>query len=167
MLEPAMKRVAVIPWPNIKGAHLCISGKERPRRRVGDKWYPEHGGHKEHTEKYDDWRLGSEACVTFTYEEDGIAAEWDGEHGPIQLWWKSHEGYKEGYDKAQAHWLWPWAFGRGHSSQLAVDDAGLPSAFIKGDYDTIFSELRSWVRSRLEERANREADTDKAITDEW
>lgn len=159
MIEPSMKRVAVLPWPNVKGAYLCVSGKQRPREMVGDKWYAKNGGHREYVNTYANDRLRSEPCITFTYEEDGIAAEWDGAHGPIQLWWKSHEGFKEGYDEAQPHWLWPWAIGRGHWSQMAVEDECLPQRFVEGDYDAIFSVLRYWVRSRLEERNLEPTDT--------
>ena len=144
-VEPTMPRVAVIPFPPMDGCYLVLSGKVRQKQRYGDKWY---SGHEENVQKYED-ELRTESHITFTYVQDGVAAEWDGEYGPIQLWFKSTEGYKEGYDESRPHWLWPFAFGSGHWSQMTVDEAGLGRAFNKGEYQYIFSVLKSWVVARL------------------
>ncbi len=147
-VEPTMARVAVLPWPEMDGCYLVLSGKIGKRQQYGDKWY---AGHEEHVWKFHDDPRTTPA-ITFTYVEGGIAAEWDGDSGPIQLWFKSHEGYKEGYDEAREHWLWPWAFGAGHWSQRAVDEAGLVRAFNLGDWHRIFGELKTWVRARLPDK---------------
>lgn len=146
-IEPTLKRVAVLPWPEMPGCYLVLSGAMNKRQLHGEKWY---AGHVENKIQYED-EPRCNATITFTYVANGIAAEWDGEHGPIQLWYKSTEGHKEGYDEARAHWLWPWAFGAGHWSQMAVKDADLTNSFNKGDWSLIFSELKSWVHSRLNE----------------
>lgn len=150
-IEPSMPRVLVLPVPDKPGCYVCISGAMRSKQRRGDRWYAK-SDHQEHVQQFDDDDR-TEVRLSFTYVEDGIAAEWDGAYGPIQLWFKSHDGFKDGYDEARPHWLWPFAFGAGHWSQCAVDEAGLTRRFNKGDYDDIFGELRSWVRSRIQERA--------------
>ena len=151
-LEPAMPRVLVLPVPDKPGCYVCISGGLHERHARGERWY---AGHEENRWQFDH-RPHTEVRLSFTYVEDGIAAEWDGEHGPIQLWFKSHEGFKDGFDEARPHWLWPFAFGAGHWSQQAVERADLTGAFNRGDYDRIFGELRAWVRDRLSERREAE-----------
>lgn len=148
-VEPSMKRVAVLPWPDMQHCYLVLSGKRRSQEPYGHRWY---AGHEERVQKWHDEHFRSEPAITFTYAEGGIAAEWDGDSGPIQLWFKSHDGYKEGYDEAQPHWLWPFAFGAGHWSQMAVRENNLPERFNEGDYAAIFSVLRHWVQSRLKEQ---------------
>lgn len=150
-VEPTMARVAVLPWPEMPGCYLCISGALRRKEHAGERWY---AGHAERKKGYDDYEDRTDPRISFTYVADGVAAEWDGASGPIQLWFKSHEGYKEGYDEARVHWLWPFAFGAGHWSQLAVDEAHLPRHFNIGDYAAIFGELRSWVNSRTDRAAS-------------
>jgi hypothetical protein len=145
-IEPTMKRVAALSWPGMTGCYLIVSGKQRNLPRQGDRWY---SGHQEHKESGYFQEFRTEAAITFTYVEDGVAAEWDGEQGPIQLWFRSTEGFKEGHDEAREHWLWPWAYGAGHWAQSAVDEANLPRAFNDGDYARIFGELRLWVRRQI------------------
>lgn len=147
-VEPSIKRIAVLPWPAIPNCYLVVSGKLRKRERVGDKWY---AGHTEITNKWGDDQAKSEPCISFTYAEDGVAAEWDGAHGPIQLWFRCESGFKNenGFDEGDAHWLWPFAYGSGHWSQMAVDEHDLPRRFNQGDYEYIFNVLRSFVRNRL------------------
>lgn len=151
-VQPSMKRVAVIPWGEELGCYVCISGKKRRQEVVGEKWYPHYAQHSELATAFPNREIATESYISFTYVESGIAAEWDGEHGPIQLWFKCEDGYKNEYDEASAHWLWPFAYGSGHWSQLAVDGAMLPRLFNEGNYAAIFSELRSWVKSRLSEQ---------------
>lgn len=149
-----MKRVAVVPWPDRPNCYICISGKLRRERRYGEKWYVDHD-HEEQTTKHEFGDKRTEPLISFTYARDGVAAEWDGDAGPIQLWFKCERGFKEenGYSEAREHWLWPFAYGRGHWSQLAVDRADLPDRFNRGDWDGIFAELQRWVESRLPDQA--------------
>lgn len=150
MDDRLMRRVAVIPFPGIDNAFICLSGKRRNKYVSGPRWTKE----AEHDKK-DETRVepafseGSDPYITFCYknEDTGIAAEWDGEYGPIQRWFRCNEDYKseDGGDKAIAHWLWPFAHGLGHWSQMAVSDAELPKAFIEGDYEYIFQVLKSWA----------------------
>ena len=142
-----MDRVKVLPWPGIDRAYLCISGKRRPKKRVGDHWYVD-GQHTEYREKYGDDELKTEPHITFLFDAGDVCAEWDGAYGPIQLWFRCSADFKEGYDEAREHWFYDHAYGRGHWSQIAVSEAGLPEAFARGDYDRIFAELRSWAQSR-------------------
>jgi hypothetical protein len=144
-VQPSMARVAVLPWHDAPGCYLVVSGERRRKEQYGERWYK---GHEEHRQKYPTVEVRTTPRITFTYVCNGVAAEWDGENGPIQLWFRSHEGYKEGYDEARAHWLWPFAFGAGHWAQGAVDEAKLPDKFNEGDFDGIFRVLRDWVDSR-------------------
>ena len=147
--SPHMDRVAVLPWPGIENAFLCVSGKTRRRSRYGDKWYPANEPHREEVQRYEE-EPTAEAAISFTYVGKNVAAEWDGELGPIQMFFRREEGWKEedGWQEAKPHWLWPFASGQGAWSQLAVERADLPACFRRGDYAAIFNELRSWVESR-------------------
>lgn len=149
-VEPSMERVAVIPWLDKEHCYIVVSGKHCPKKQFGEKWYT--CQHKEHVTTYTDIPARSDPAISFTFVKDGIAAEWDGACGPIQLWFKAEN--PEGDDKSEAtpHWLWPFATGRGMWSQMAMDYAGLSKCFINGDYDSIFTTLRSFVLSRLQER---------------
>jgi hypothetical protein len=147
-IEPTGKRIAALPWPGMTGCYLILSGKKRNTPSHGDRWYAGHEEFKESGLFSQEFR--TEPAITFTYVEDGVAAEWDGAQGPIQLWFRSTEGFKEGYDEAQPHWLWPWAYGAGHWAQSSVNEAQLPRAFNEGDYAGIFGELRRWVHRELQ-----------------
>ncbi len=143
------KRVAVLPFPGIENAFVCVSGREKaPPRRHGEKW---HESHIEETCK-DQWpnEFRTEPHMTFAYVHDNCCAEWDGEHGPVQLWFRCEKDYEKDWDKAREHWIFDYAYGSGHWSQLAVDRDGLPQAFNRGDYAHIFAVLKRWAVSNAE-----------------
>ena len=137
-----MKRVAVIPFKGLKNCFICVSGQLKKKSLKGEKWYL---GHRENTEEYSGWEDRVKPCITFAYVKNGVAAEWDGEYGPIQLWFKCEKDFKEGYDEAREHWIFPYAYGNSHWSQLAVDEERLPQKFNIGDYEGIFNVLKGWV----------------------
>lgn len=150
-LENIKKRVAVLPFKDIPNAYLCISGKKRKTEQYGERFYL---GHREHKNEYIDNTFRVEPCITFLYDGGDCCAEWDGELGPIQLWYKCAADYKEGYDEARPHWFYDYAFGAGHWSQMAVDESELPRKFNLGDYEGIFAALKSWAtRNKAEETA--------------
>lgn len=139
------ERVVVLPWPGIEGAYLAVSGKRRRDEPYGEKFY---AGHVEHTKTWEERRVRSEPFITFGFNSGTVCAEWDGNSGPIQLYFKREEGWKEGWDEAKPHWVFPFASGSGSWSQMAVGEAGLPDAFVSGNYARIFGELRQWAQSR-------------------
>lgn len=138
--EDTMKRIAVIPWPNIENCYLCLSGPLVKKGRYGDKFYRDI-----HIEHFQNWDLDAEIQttprVTFTYKDDDIAAEWDGAYGPIQRWFKCEKDHAE----AREHWLYEYAYGSGHWSQLAVEENALCYHFNKGNYQRIFEVLKNFV----------------------
>ena len=152
MSKSAMKRVAVIPWEGMPDCYIVISGQKRRSELVGDKWYSDHGGHAEIENTWANKEFRTEACITFTYMKDGVAAEWDGEYGPIQLWFEA----KVAGDGVREHWLWPLATGAGHWSQMAVNENDLPRSFNKGEWGSIFGVLRSFVDSNLRDKRDEE-----------
>lgn len=118
-------RVAILPWPELENCYLVLSANWR-----------------------NDTKENSTPAISFTYERNGVAADWDGELGPITIWKKSEKNGNDGeHDPAQMHWLWPWATGRGNWSQLAVNREGLPDAFVNGSYAYIFDVLKSFVEA--------------------
>lgn len=130
-----MERVAVIPWPGIDGAYLCLSARKKPE---DGGWSSEH----------------CEPNITFTFDNGDVMAEWDGEFGPLQLWFKCDEDYEyvayEGAaaEKARRHWLYPFAVGSGHWGQQVVGEHELPAKFLRGNYEYIFNTLRWWASDR-------------------
>ena len=148
----SMPRVAILPWPGLENFYLCLSGASSPRY-LAQGWFTENPKHNEKPftkTKHGLYReIDSEARISFVYEKDGIAAEWDGECGPITLWKKFKEKDEtHEFDKPHPHWLWNFATGRGNWSQLAVTENNLPKAFINGDYEHIFNVLKEWVDAR-------------------
>ena len=147
----SMPRVAALPWPGMDGAYLMVSGRERRTKlKYGERWYPEHQEHDERVWKWSD-EFRSEPVVSFLFDAGNCCAEWDGSCGPIQLWWRASQGWKPddgAFSEAREHWFYDCAYGAGHWSQMAVDEAGLPSAFNRGDFGAIFSELRRWAEAR-------------------
>lgn len=139
------KRIAILPWPGMENCFLCLSGALKRKTQYGEKWYT--NIHEEHTQRF----ICSntvEARISFAYREKNVAAEWDGEYGPIQIWYKCDKDYKEGYDEAREHWLFDYAYGTGHWSQIAVEENHLAQSFNEGDYAHIFSVIRRFVRDR-------------------
>lgn len=111
-----MRRVAVLPFPGIEGAFVCLSGRKK--------------------------EAGASPSVSFVYVNDNVLTEWEPEHGPLQITYKREGGEPD----AMAHWIWPFASKPGLNwSHLAVDNNELPSAFAKGDYAYIFFVLKDWA----------------------
>lgn len=156
-----MKRVAVIPFPGIDGAYICLSGKQRPQTLVGDRFYgkPEHA---EFIQKFGDRDFRTEPCVTLLAQVGTVAAEWDGAHGPIQLCFQVPKDFKAPEDswggEPAEHWFFDWAIWRGHWSQMAVDENRLPQMFNSGDFAGIFSVLRYWADRPNEYAAEENSD---------
>jgi len=145
------KRIAILPWPEKENCFLVLSGALEQKTQYGDKWYL--NAHDEQVQKYHS-RPNCKARITFTYKSDDVAIEWDGEYGPIQAWYKCDKDYKEGYDEARPHWLFDYAYGHGHWTQIAVDDFDLVNAFNLGNYDYIFTVLKKFHDDRKERLNN-------------
>lgn len=143
-MNEGKKRVKVLPWPDKENCFLVISGALQQKRHCGDMWYV---GHQEFERKYTS-RDVCEARISFTYVTERVAIEWDGEHGPIQCWYKCDADYKTDYDKAREHWIFEYAYGSGMWTQIGVDDNNLVQAFNTGDYDHIFSVLKRFADER-------------------
>jgi len=140
------KRVAVLPWPDMENCFLCISGAIKKKEHYGDKWYT--NAHQEHVTDYHHAER-SEPRITFAYRGENVAVEWDGEHGPIQVWYKCDKDYQESeWDKARPHWLYDYAHGSGCWSQMAVDEHHLVKHFNQGDYAQIFQVLSYFAKER-------------------
>ena len=117
-----MGRIACLPWPEKENCYLFVSGS-RKKTKDGDPPL-------------------TTPRISFVYEKDGVAAEWDGEYGPLQMWYEGHR------DEAGAkeHYIWPFTNTPGLSwSQVAVNQNELPQRFNEGDYDGIFAVLEGWV----------------------
>lgn len=80
--------------------------------------------------------------VSFLYDAGNVAAEWEPEYGPIQIWHKCNEN-DEG---AKEHYYYDFENSQpGNWSQLAVTNAELPLGANRGDWDYIFAVLRDWA----------------------
>ena len=111
------KNVKCIPFPGIENAYVVISG------------------HK--SEKSGN---GVSGCMSFFYDNGKIGAEWEPDNGPIRVLYSCDKDHEE----AMEHWFYDYCTGYGNWSQLAVEEEGLPKAFLSGDYEHIFNVLRSW-----------------------
>src|SRR5271165_4786799 len=100
------QRIAVLPWPDKENCFLCVSGSIGKKTNYGDKWYL--NAHDERVQKYNSEDF-TNARITFAYRLDNVAAEWDGEYGPIQLWFKTNSDYVGSYGNARPHWLFDYA----------------------------------------------------------
>lgn len=130
----------------MENCFLCISGAIKKKDRYGEKWYT--NAHNEHVNKHDDDDR-TEARITFAYRGENVAAEWDGEYGPIQVWYKCDKDYQASeWDKARPHWLFDYAHGSGAWSQMAVDENHLVQRFNQGAYDEIFRVLKRFASER-------------------
>jgi hypothetical protein len=95
-------------------------------------------------EQFDSY-LMIEYVTSFLYDAGNVAAEWEMEHGPIQIWYKCEEN-DEG---AEEHYYYDF-----HNSpilswsQLAVERYQLKESFIRGDFDYIFNVLKDWTEDR-------------------
>lgn len=138
------KRVKILPWPDRENCFLVISGQLQQKSKYGDKWYI---GHEEHEQRFHPSET-CEARITFTYANDKVAIEWDGEHGPITCYYKCDKDYEDGYDTAREHWIFDYAYGQGYWTQIGVDDNNLVQSFNQGDYDHIFNVLKRFADER-------------------
>lgn len=144
-----MERIVMLPFPDHENCFIGLSGSKRPSITVGEKWRQSHSG-KDRTYTHDTHNFRTEPYITFTYVEGDIAAEWDGNYGPIRIWYKCEKDFiadpNDKYpEKAREHWIWPYAYGRDYWSQLAVDDNQLPEAFNIGNWSYIFNVLRQFA----------------------
>lgn len=110
------KNVYCIPFDGIENAYVVISG------------------HKAKTGN------GIKKCMSFFYDNGLVGAEWEPDNGPITVIYKCR-AEDEG---SIPHWFYGFYTGQGNWSQLAVEEEGLPSAFLDGDYKYIFAVLRCW-----------------------
>jgi len=79
------------------------------------------------------------AHISFLYDSGTIAAEWEPEYGPIQVW--------EMADSGKEHYFYDFVVDTPLNwSQLAVENNELSQAFNAGDYDYIFNVLKDWAR---------------------
>ena len=80
--------------------------------------------------------------ISFLYNNNGIAAEWEPEHGPIQIWKecdRDAENSKKHYFYDYVHDI-PLNW-----SQLAPELYKLPQAANSGNFAYIFSVLKEWA----------------------
>jgi hypothetical protein len=110
------KNVRCIPFDGIKNAYVVISG------------------HKAETVN------GVQKCMSFFYDNGNVGAKWDPDNGPITMIYSC----KSEDEDAQPHWFYDFYTGEGYWSQSAVEEEGLPSAFLNGDYKYLFSVLKKW-----------------------
>ena len=108
--------IICIPFPGIDNAYVVISGRKADNSN------------------------GVEKCMSFFYDHGNVGAEWEPNYGPITIIYKCGKDDKE----SQEHWFYDYCTGYGNWSQLAVEDEGLPEAFLNGDYGHLFAVLRFW-----------------------
>lgn len=118
------KRVATLPFPNIKNAYILVSGS----------WRKDHDF--------------VEPVVSFLYDAGLKAAEWCPPYGPITI----HRKTEEGQENAKKHYFYDYVVNESLNwSQLAVEREGLPEAFVNGNYDYIFEVLKEWAEGNQNE----------------
>lgn len=116
------KRVGITEFQGIPNAFLIISG----RWKTDEKDY-------------------CVPMVSFLYDAGDWAAEWEPQHGPIQIWEKCDKDHP----KAKEHYFYDYVLDTfGNWSQLAVNHNFLPQSFVEGDYEHIYSVLKSWTQDR-------------------
>jgi len=92
-------------------------------------------------ETYGDFLV--KANVSFFYDAGNKGAEWEPEHGPIQVWSRCDSDNED----AQEHYFYDYHNSKpGNWSQLAVDRNQLPQAAHSGDWDYIFAVLEDWAQ---------------------
>lgn len=148
------KRVAVLPFPGIDNAYVCVSGKLRRQQAYGERWYAQH---QEHKCEWADRETRTEPFITFLYDAGSVCAEWDGASGPIQMAFKAVDaktplpGASTFDDEPKEHWFYEYATWSGAWSQMAVSENRLADRFSEGDYAGIFAVLRRFAVSRQHE----------------
>ena len=118
-----MDRVLKVKVPEYgEGAYILYSASKRPMEEtLGDFMVKNH--------------------FSFAYVTGDWAAEWEPQHGPIQLWHKcdkEDENAKENYI-FDYHNTSPLSW-----SQLAVETYELPQAANSGNWQYIFNVLKEW-----------------------
>ena len=90
----------------------------------------------------DEYPIRVKNHVSLLYDAGEIATEWGVEHGPIQRLEKCDATHP----KAREHYFYGYVIDEfGNWSHSAVDDNGLPAAFLRGDLDYIFEVLKRWA----------------------
>ena len=121
-LEELQQQILKAKVPNIENAWILCSAK--PRTDEDDYGIPQ-----------------VKATMSFLYDAGNVAAEWEPEYGPIQVWTKCEADTKD----SRPHYFYDYVISNGWNwSQLAVDKAALPDAFAAGNYEHIFAELKAW-----------------------
>ena len=101
------------------------------------------GARRDPKETYGDFLV--KANVSFFVVNGDYAAEWEPEHGPIQVWHRCNEDAPNGRE----HYFFDFTdSGPMNWSQLAVETNELPQAFHRGDFDYIFMILKDWASDR-------------------
>jgi hypothetical protein len=128
------QRVAKLPFPGIEGAYVLISGSKRDMKDISGFYCKGH--------------------MTFAFHVGRTLAEWEPEYGPIQVW----EQAKEKKEGTKEHYFFDYVYDTfGNWSQIAVDEAELPQAFVAGDYKYIFNVLKDWAENQEGDWHEREA----------
>lgn len=79
---------------------------------------------------------------SFCYINDDYAAEWEPQHGPIQVW---HRCEKDD-ENSRPHYIFDFTdSGALNWSQMAVDENELPRSANQGDWQYIFNVLADWA----------------------
>ena len=119
------------------------------QKRVGKALYKPNcyilvsGAKRDMKETFGDFLV--KAQMSFLYDAGDHAAEWEPEHGHIQIWHRCEE-YDEG---ATEHYYYDFHNSSPMNwSQLAVSNNELPQAFHSGDYEYIFAVLEDWATDR-------------------
>ncbi len=81
--------------------------------------------------------------MSFFYvcDDGSTIVEWEPRFGPITR----IESCDRDHPQAEEHWWFDFCTGYGNWSQLAVDENNLKEYFINGDYETIFSVLKTFA----------------------
>jgi hypothetical protein len=121
-MNELQKKVGKAQFPGIEGAWILFSAKERKTEELS--------------------RLMVCSTMSFLFDAGNMAAEWEPEYGPIQIWCKCNADSADAkphyyYDYQNSSW--------GNWSQTAVNEEMLPEAYLRGDYAHIFRVLARWA----------------------
>ncbi len=122
-MNKLQQRVGKAAFADIPNAYILVSASQRDMK-----------------ETFGDYKV--KATMSFLYDAGEVAAEWEPEYGPIQIWRK----VSQNTPGAKEHYYYDWVEGGGgHWSQMAVEQEELPQAFVEGDYSYIFGVLQGWA----------------------
>ncbi len=122
-MNDKQKRVGKAAFDGIPNAYILVSASQRDMK-----------------ETFGDYKC--QATMSFLYDAGDVAAEWEPEYGPIQVWRKANANTPE----AKEHYFYDWVENcPGNWSQMAVEENELPQAFVGGDYRYIFGVLQGWA----------------------